>query len=177
MKSQVTRTLGTCDDGMMLFHAVHQGRRASKFHNRTMTQSYANHVHRPTATIVGYLFLVLAVVAFGFRWFGIGGRAAFAVGLMGLVASVATLLAVSRLYITRLQDRIIKLEMRMRLAALLTPAQQQALGRLSSKQIAALRFASDLELPALVDRAARENLKPDDIKRAVTTWVPDLDRT
>ena len=142
-----------------------------------MTQSYGNHVLRPTATIVGSLFLVFAVVAFGLRWFEIGGRTAFAAGLMGLVASVATLLAISRLYITRLQDRIIKLEMRLRLGALLTPAQLQALGQLSIKQIAALRFASDLELPALVDRAARENLRPDDIKRAVTTWVPDLDRT
>ena len=85
---------------------------------------------------------------------------------------MATLLAISRLYITRLQDRIIKLEMRLRAGALLTPAQQQTLGQLSSKQIAALRFASDVELPALVDRAARENLKPDEIKRAVTTWIP-----
>ncbi len=91
--------------------------------------------------------------------------------------SLATLLAISRIYITRLQDRIIKLEMRMRVAALLQPPQSEMLGRLTTKQIAALRFASDEELPALVERVARENLKPDDIKRAVTMWVPDLDRT
>ena len=132
-----------------------------------MTQSYVNHVHRPVLTIVGYLFLIAALVAFGLRWFEIGGRATFAVGLLGLVGSLATLLAISRIYITRLQDRIIKLEMRMRTAALLHRRSSSMLGTFTNKQIAALRFASDQELPALVERAARENLKPDDIKRAV----------
>ena len=142
-----------------------------------MPQSYANHGHRPTLTIVGYLFLIAALVAFGFRWFGIGGRAAFAVGLLGLAGCLTTLLVISRIYTTRLQDRIIKLEMRIRTAAVLTAAQQRLFGAFTSKQIAALRFASDQELPALVERAARENLKPDDIKRAVKTWLPDHDRT
>ena len=119
----------------------------------------------------------MALVAFVFRWLEIGGRSTFALGLVAMVMSLATLLAISRIYITRLQDRIIKLEMRMRAAALLPPERLQMLGRLTNKQIAALRFASDEELPALVERAARENLKPDDIKRAVKIWVPDLDRT
>ena len=87
------------------------------------------------------------------------------------------MLAISRIYTTRLQDRIIKLEMRIRAATVLTAAQQGMLGTLTNKQIAALRFASDQELPALVERTAREKLKPDDIKRAVKTWVPDHDRT
>jgi hypothetical protein len=143
----------------------------------TMTQNYANHVHRPTLTIVGFLFLLIALVAFVFRLLEIGGRSTFAVGLVAIVMSLATVLAISRVYITRLQDRIIKLEMRMRAAALLSPDRLQLLGRLTNKQIAALRFASDGELPSLVERAARENLKPDDIKRAVKLWVPDLDRT
>lgn len=159
----------------MLTHAFHCGDKHS-CHIETMSQSYANHVHRPTLTIVGYVFLLLALVAFVFRWREIGGRATFALGLLALVMAVATLLAISRIYITRLQDRIIKLEMRMRAAALL-PQQQHMLGQLTNKQIAALRFASDQEVPALVERAAREQLKPDDIKRAVKVWVPDLDRT
>jgi hypothetical protein len=142
-----------------------------------MTQSYANHAHRPTLTIVGYLFLIVALVAFAFRWFGTGGRATFAVGLLCLAGSLATVLAISRIYTTRLQDRIIKLEMRIRTATLLTGAQQAMLGTFTNKQIAALRFASDQELPALVERTARESLKPDDIKRAVKVWVPDQDRT
>ena len=88
------------------------------------------------------------------------------------------LLQISRRYTTKLQDRIIKLEMRMRTASLLTPEQQQRLfGQLNNKQIAALRFASDAELPALAERAVRDKLPPKDIKRAVQTWAPDFDRT
>jgi hypothetical protein len=139
-------------------------------------QNFENHAHRPVATGVGYLFLVVAVVAFAGRWFG-GGRATFALGLLALCASVATLLAISRFYTTRLQDRIIKLEMRVRTAGFLTPDQQRLLGQLDNKQIAALRFASDAELPALLERAVRDKLPPTEIKRAITSWTPDNDRT
>ena len=140
------------------------------------TQSFENHAHRPTLTIGGYAFLGFAIVCFA-RWFQIGGRTMMALGIAGLIGTNLMLLLISRSYVTRLQDRIIKAEMRMRCANLLTPDQQRALTGLGNKQIVALRFASDAELPMLVERAARERLAPRDIKRAVKTWVPDLDRT
>ena len=140
-------------------------------------QSFENHVHRPVRTVIGYLFLLIALVAFALRWFGIRGRGSFAIGLFALCASVAMLLWISRSYTTRLQDRIIKLEMRVRTAALLTQEQQRLLGQLDNKQIAALRFASDAEMAALLERAVREKLQPKEIKRAVKSWTPDLDRT
>jgi hypothetical protein len=140
-------------------------------------QSFENHVHRPVQTALGYLFLAVAVVAFALRWFGIGGRVSFAIGLLSLCASVTMLLVISRTYTTRLQDRIIKLEMRVRTASLLTPEQQRLLGQLDNKQIAALRFASDAELAALLERAVREKLPPKEIKRAIKSWTADLDRT
>ena len=98
-------------------------------------------------------------------------------------AIIATILAVfelgwiSRAYIVRLQDRIIMLEVKVRAAELLAAGQDAQLAKLSSKQIAALRFASDEELGALLERAARENLAPKDIKAAIKTWRPDLHRT
>jgi hypothetical protein len=98
-------------------------------------------------------------------------------GPAGLIGAVAVLIAISRAYITTLQDRIIRLEMRVRAMALLTPAQQASLTSLDRKRIAALRFASDAELPALLERAVREQMTTDQIKRAVTNWVPDHDRT
>ena len=138
-------------------------------------QSYKNHAHRPVLTAVGYWFVGVALISFVLRWRATGDR--LFIGLFALSAAVIVLLHISRRYTTRLQDRIIKLEMRVRTAALLTPEQQRLLMQLHNKQIAALRFASDAELPALVERAAREKLKPDAIKRAVKNWTPDLDRT
>jgi hypothetical protein len=140
-------------------------------------QTFENHTHQPVPTVFGYLFLVVALVAFGLRWLRVGGRVSFAIGLLALCGSVTMLLLISRWYTTQLQDRIIKLEMRVRTAPFLTPAQQGLLGQLDNKQIAALRFASDAELAALLERAVREKLPPKEIKRAVKSWTADPDRT
>ena len=140
-------------------------------------QTYANHRHNPKMTAFGMAFLLMAIVAFPLRWFEIGGRYTMAIGLFGLMGSLFVLLSISRVYTTKLQDRIIKLEMRVRAMTLLTPAQQAVLTRLEKPQIIALRFASDAELPALVERADREKLSSDQIKQAITNWLPDSDRT
>jgi hypothetical protein len=141
------------------------------------TQSYATHRHNPKLTTVGFLFLLLALVGFTLRWFYIGGRYTMALGLLGLIAATQVLLSISRVYIARLQDRIIKLEMKVRCAPLLTPAQQEAYAQLTKPQIVALRFASDEELPGLLERAVSERLSADQIKRAIRNWRPDWDRT
>jgi hypothetical protein len=140
------------------------------------TQSYANHTHNPKLTGIGFLFVVVAIAAFVLRWFYIGGRPMFAAGLTALVAADIVLLFISRQYTTTLQDRVIRLEMRVRTAGLPAP-QQAAFSRISMPQIVALRFASDPELPALIERADREHLTPDQIKREIKNWVPDLNRT
>lgn len=141
------------------------------------TQNYANHRYSPRLTRYGFAFFLVSLIGFGLRWFYIGGRYTMAIGLAALLAAVLVLLLISRAYITRLQDRIIKVEMQLRAASVLAPAQREMLTRLRRSQIVALRFASDAELPALVERASRENLTPDAIKRAIVTWTPDWDRT
>ena len=141
------------------------------------TQTYETHRHPPKMTGIGFAFVLIAIVAFGLRFFEIGGRLMFATGLAALILANIVLLLISRSYTTKLQDRIIKLEMRVRGAGLLTPAQQAALAGLPMSQIVALRFASDQELPALLDRACSERLEADRIKRAIKNWTPDWDRT
>ena len=141
------------------------------------TQTYANHRHQPRLNGLGFLLTWIAIVSFAVRGYGIGGQLTMGIGLVGVIGAILTLLVMTRLYITRLQDRIIKLEMRLRAADALSPAQQTSLGQLTKSQIVALRFASDQELPGLIERAQRENLSGDQIKRAINTWVPDWDRT
>lgn len=141
------------------------------------TQDYASHRHNPKISGVAVLFFLLAVVAFVLRWFYIGGRYTMAIGVFGVLGALLMLIAISRLYTTKLQDRIIKLEMRVRAMSVLTPAQQAVMASLATPQIVALRFASDAELSALVERADREKLSAEQIKKAITNWVPDWDRT
>jgi hypothetical protein len=137
-------------------------------------QSYERHAHLPRLWVAGVLAWLLAVIALGLHW---AGWAPAWIWQLALVVAVAVALAIGRVYITALQDRIIRLEMRVRGAAILPPARQADLERLTTRQIVALRFASDEELPDLLERAVREPLSPDAIKRAIRRWVPDHHRT
>lgn len=138
-------------------------------------QSFQNHTHRPIHTaIAGLLALLALIFIIRSMYFGADMRD---MAILMTVLSVFVLVAISRLYIVKLQDRIIMLEVKVRAAELLTAGQDAQLAKLSSKQIVALRFASDDEFGALLDRAARENLSPNDIKAAVRSWRADPHRT
>jgi hypothetical protein len=138
----------------------------------TAVQTYRNHAHRPTQTLVAALFAFIAFVVFGIAL--VRAPSLINAGLLSLAIAVLALVSISRAYIVRLQDRIIRVEMQRRLDRLGLDA---AAGRLSMKQLVALRFASDAELPALVARTMTENLAPNQIKQSVTDWQPDLYRT
>ncbi len=71
------------------------------------------------------------------------------------------------------QDRIVRMELRFRYYVLTGKRMEPLERQLSFRKLAALRFASDEELPALVERALKEGLSPDAIKQAIQNWVAD----
>ena len=79
----------------------------------------------------------------------------------------------NRSYALTAQDRIIRLEEKLRYAALLPIDLQARSQALTVRQIIGLRFASDNELPGLVKRALDENLTEKQIKQAINNWRPD----
>lgn len=94
--------------------------------------------------------------------------------VMALAFSV--LLLKVRLYALHNQDRLIRLEEQLRMKTLL-PATlaTRALG-LRPSQYVALRFASDEELPGLVQQTLDENLDNEQIKKRITAWRADTFR-
>lgn len=142
---------------------------------KARTQSYRNHAHQPYMTYAVYALGATGFGIFFARWWSL--RDQFSLGLLLVAAAVLVLGAISRTYVVALQNRIIRLEMRLRLREILPAAQAAQIAQLDVPQLVGLRFASDEELPTLVDRAVREHLSRDQIKRAIQTWVADWERT
>jgi Family of unknown function (DUF6526) len=67
--------------------------------------------------------------------------------------------------------------MKIRCAELLPAGKSALLSKLSPKQVVALRFASDDELEALLERSISDNLPPRVIKQSIKNWRPDYHRT
>ncbi len=139
-----------------------------------MPQNFDNHGHRPTLAGVAGAGIAGATACVIMHWLG-RDTLDLAVACLILVSTVYVI--TSRTYTTALQDRIIRMEMLYRTDRLLSPAGRASYATLSVGQIVALRFASDAELPGLVERAAAEKLGPKAIKRAIQDWQADLVRT
>ncbi len=95
-----------------------------------------------------------------------------------IVMSLALILLalLSRKNAVRAQDRIIRLEERLRMATLLPADELTHVNELTTRQLIALRFASDAELPALVHRTLTQNLEPKAIKQSIVNWRADNER-
>lgn len=96
--------------------------------------------------------------------------------LMLLSVGLFVWLFKTRIYSLAVQDRLIRLEERLRMEKLLPPELMSRFGELTVGQLVALRFASDDELAALTRRVLDERLDSKQIKAAIVTWRPDHQR-
>jgi hypothetical protein len=141
-------------------------------------QNYKNHIRYYTQhhfvfyPVAGAIFG--ACVAFGFKseeykllWF-----------TMALIVILMIWLSfmLRQHYALGNQNRIARIEMRFRYYRLTQKRLEDIEQQLSFSQLLALRFASDEELVHLIDRAIKEDLTPDEIKRSIKNWLPDYMR-
>ncbi len=141
-----------------------------------MPQSYANHArfHPPFHFFLGpgsFVLLILTVVNVVRHFRRLDAWILLLLGILFLVAVILI-----RTNALRVQDRLIRLEERLRLQALLPVAMSPRIGELTESQLIALRFASDSELPALVEKVLAVNMGSKDIKKAIVTWRADTFR-
>lgn len=139
-------------------------------------QTFANHIrwHRP------FHFFVVPVMLINFIWVVVlfvkspGWTAGWWIVFS---AALVVLTFLVRLNSLKVQDRLIRLEERIRYQQILSPALLPQTSALTTGQIIALRFASDHELEGLVTAVLSGKLtKSGEIKRAIKDWRADTFR-
>jgi Family of unknown function (DUF6526) len=139
------------------------------------TQSFANHTRLDPS--FHFFLLPLGLVAIILSVIRIIHRPTLASTLLLILAFGFVMIAFkARGYALKAQDRVIRLEERLRLAMLMPEAGRSRIGELTESQLIALRFASDDELPGLAMRALNEGLTSKQIKSAIVSWRGDYFR-
>lgn len=137
------------------------------------TQNFKNHgrLHTPFH-FVGFPILAISLIYFivrvfqDFSW----DRLMFVFLIVGIVITFF----LSRTNALKAQDRVIRLEERLRYKELLSKDLAEKASNLKTGQIIALRFASDEELPSLIERTLNGEFTTNkDIKLAIKNWKGD----
>jgi len=141
-----------------------------------MSQNFANH----TKWVPAFHFFVLPVFLLNVfwsiyrlvRWFSVESA-------ISLVLALAFFLLAfyARTFALLVQDRLIRLEMRLRMLQLLPQELRPRIPDFTVDQMVALRFASDAELPGLSKKVLDEKFADRAaIKKMIQNWQPDLVR-
>jgi uncharacterized protein DUF6526 len=137
-------------------------------------QSFSNHVKWvPTyhffvipVMVLNFISAIVAVVRHGITWNS-------AVQLL-TAAALLIFMFNARAFALKVQDRVIRMEERQRMAKLLPEDLQGRIGEFTAGQLVALRFAGDDELPTLARKVLHEKLtNVKAIKQMVQQWRAD----
>jgi len=138
-----------------------------------MAQNFENHAK----LVPAFHFFVLPVLAFNVIWSIVRLVRNFSgesVVSLVVALALATLAFYARLFALKVQDRVIRLEMRLRMMQLLPQELRPRITEFNVDQLVALRFAGDAELPALCRKVLNEKLTDRKaIKKLVQNWQPD----
>jgi hypothetical protein len=138
-----------------------------------MTQNFENHAK----TVPAFHFFVLPVLLFNLVWSIVRAVRSFsAATVISAVVALALLLLAffARMFALAVQDRLIRLEMRLRLQQLLPQELRPRIPDFSIDQLVSLRFASDPELPGLARKVLDEKLtERKAIKKLIQNWQGD----
>jgi hypothetical protein len=126
----------------------------------------------PAWHFVGGMIVLFGVIVAAVHAFKEGGfyNWSMAVYTVGILLTVFR----ARAQTLIVQDRLIRLEMRLRLKEVLAAPLAARIDDLSVRQLVGLRFAGDAELPALVERCLSGQLADDEaVKKEIRDWQPD----
>ncbi|MEO6222167.1 MAG: DUF6526 family protein [Vicinamibacterales bacterium] len=136
-------------------------------------QTYKNHAK----FVPLFHFVALPLLILNLVW---SARVALLAPNLGTLVAATTAVALlilalfARLFALKVQDRVIRLEMRMRLRELLPVAMHPRITELTAAQMVALRFASEAELPELVQTVLRDRItERKAIKLMIKNWTAD----
>jgi len=139
-------------------------------------QNFSNH----TRWYPAFHFVAFPILMLNFGWaiYRLVGGVSFEAILNVLVAFALLIsLFVARVFALKAQDRVIRLEMRLRMRELLPADLQGRINEFTPQQMVGLRFAGDGELPGLARRVLDENITTaTPIKKLITDWQGDYDR-
>ena len=137
-------------------------------------QTFENH----RRVVPGYHFFVLPIFALNLGWSLYRlGRSFSSESVLSVLLATAFILLVyyARIFALTAQDRVIRLEMTLRLGQVLPPDLRGRLNEFTLGQLVALRFASDEELADLARSVLAENLTDRKaIKKMIKHWKPDF---
>lgn len=144
--------------------------------SRDSTQTYANHA----MLVPAFHYFILPVMTMNVGWAGVTAfRAPSATSVFAVVVAVALLFIAfyARVFALKVQDRVIRLEMRLKMREILPDELQPRINDFTIEQLVGMRFACDDELAELAAAVLKDNVRDRKaIKQMVKTWTADTAR-